>query len=446
MKGHVLFICLICLLSATSSKADIFGIYQQRDDVCTHIDMTKKLTLSDVMEMAICQNPELKMSYLSTQISGAGYGISLSNYLPSVTLTGSIGHETGKEDAGTSEDGSDISANARLNWLLLDFGERGSTRRKMKAFLESADHSYNNSLQTLLYNVSNAYYALLSAKENHEGLLKSEEASKKAYEEASSRHTLGLVPLSDKLQAETAYAQAQLATTIASKQIRLRQGELANLLNVSPDTHFKLTRPSKKISDTDSENNFKKMIQMALDNREDLKALQKDVYATKENITAIRSEGLPTLSASASSGLSDDIRDGNRNHYTGSIGLTLSFPIFTGFSQSYKEGQARFEYERMKSELLALENRIQNDVWTAIQEYETSFKTHTISQTLLKSAEESERVAFASYKVGKMNIISLLDAQSQLAQARVEYSTSFYNFLTSKATLLKALGKMEKIK
>ena len=100
----------------------------------------------------------------------------------------------------------------------------------------------------------------------------------------------------------------------------------------------------------------------------------------------------------------------------------------------------------MKSELLALENRIQNDVWTAIQEYETSFKTHTISQTLLKSAEESERVAFASYKVGKMNIISLLDAQSQLAQARVEYSTSFYNFLTSKAALLKALGKMEKIK
>jgi outer membrane protein TolC len=44
-----------------------------------------------------------------------------------------------------------------------------------------------------------------------------------------------------------------------------------------------------------------------------------------------------------------------------------------------------------------------------------------------------------------MNIISLLDAQSQLAQARVEYSTSFYNFLTSKAALLKALGKMEKL-
>ena len=445
MKMQKFFILFICLFTPTLAKADIFRIYQKQEHNCTNINPSEKLSLSDVMEMAICQNPELKMSYLSTQISGAGYGVSLGNYLPSVTISGNIGHETGKEDAGTSDDGADISANARLSWLLLDFGERGATRKKMKAFLEASDHSYNDNLQTLLYKVSSAYYALLSAKENHEGLLKSEEASKKAYEEASSRHTLGLVPLSDKLQAETAYAQAQLATTIASKQIRLRQGELANLLNVSPNTDLKLARPSKKISDKETADDFKKMIQIAFENRQDLKALQKDKTAAKENITAVRSEGLPTLSASASSGLTDDIRDSNRNHYTGSIGLTLSFPIFTGFSQTYKEGQARFEYERTGAELTALENRIQNDVWTAIQEYETSFKTHTISKTLLKSAEESERVAFASYKVGKMNIISLLDAQSQLAQARVEYSTSFYNFLTSKAALLKALGKMEKL-
>ena len=47
---------------------------------------------------------------------------------------------------------------------------------------------------------------------------------------------------------------------------------------------------------------------------------------------------------------------------------------------------------------------------------------------------------------GKVNILTLLDAQSSLASARVENSTSFYNFLTAKYTLQKALGQMEKIK
>ena len=60
--------------------------------------------------------------------------------------------------------------------------------------------------------------------------------------------------------------------------------------------------------------------------------------------------------------------------------------------------------------------------------------------------KENERVAFASYKVGKVNILTLLDAQSSLASARVENSTSFYNFLTAQNKLQKALGQMEKVK
>ena len=116
MKMQKFFILFICLFVPTLAKADIFGIYREQEHNCTNINLSEKLSLSDVMEMAICQNPELKMSYLSTQISSAGYGASLGNYLPSVTISGNIGHETGKEDAGTSEDGL-----SELNTLLALF-------------------------------------------------------------------------------------------------------------------------------------------------------------------------------------------------------------------------------------------------------------------------------------------------------------------------------------
>lgn len=445
MNKQIIF-GFIMLFAFGARATDVFGVYHPQQAACDHIDFSKKMDLGAIMEAALCQNPALKISYLSTQISSAEYGASFSDYLPQISLESTLGHETRKQDAGSSNDAGTLSAGANLSWLLLDFGSREASRQKMKAFLESADFSYNNTLQGILYDVSDAYYSLLSAQEKHEGLLKSEEASKKAYEEASSRYQLGLVPLSDKLQAETAYAQAQLASIVAAKQIKLQQGNMAELLHVQPSTSFSLVRPSKTISDKSNLASFEKLVQTALKNRPDLRAIEKEQKAAEENIRILRSEGLPTLTAVASSGLSDDIRGNNRNTYSGSVGLRLSFPLFTGFSQSYKEGRARFQYEQKTTELTALQNTIQNEVWTALQDYQTSLKTHTISKTLLKSAEESERVAFASYKVGKLNITSLLDAQSQLASARIEYSTSFYNFLISKAALLRALGNMEKEK
>ena len=126
--------------------------------------------------------------------------------------------------------------------------------------------------------------------------------------------------------------------------------------------------------------------------------------------------------------------------------LTLTVPFFTGFSQSYKIGQAELQYQAAQQQLKDAKSSIENEVWAAVQDYETSLESFKISQTLLESATENERVAFASYKVGKVNIITLLDAQSSLASARVENSTSFYNFLKAQNKLQKALGQMEKVK
>ena len=290
------------------------------------------------------------------------------------------------------------------------------------------------------------YYSVLSAQENHEGLQKSEVASKKAYEEAQSRFKLGLVPKSDVLQAETAYAQARLASAVAQKNIQLRKGALAQLLSIAPDTPFTLKMPSKKIVKENEFEDFNGLIDTAFAQRPDLKAAWHNVSAAQEAVTAARSDGLPSLSATARAGVGDDLRAGDDTVYNAAAGLTLNVPLFTGFQHTYKVEQAEAAYAQAQEELEQLKNTIQKEVWDAIQNYRTFYTTHQISKTLLRSAEESEKVAFASYKVGKLNILSLLDAQTQLANARIEYNTSFYNFLIAKADVLRTLGQMEQKK
>ena len=63
-----------------------------------------------------------------------------------------------------------------------------------------------------------------------------------------------------------------------------------------------------------------------------------------------------------------------------------------------------------------------------------------MTREVLKSAKESERVAFVSYQAGKESILNLLTSQAQLADARQGLAVSFYGVLTAKARLYRAIG------
>lgn len=444
MKKFLLATCLF-LCTSGAWALDPWGVYDDKAPaVCNDVELKGTLGLAELTEKAICANTSLKISYLSVLSSGASYGQGLADYLPSISASADLTASNSKIDGGNSNDASDLSASANLNWLLLDFGGRSASADRLKAYLQSSYFSYDDTLQTLIYDVSASYYAVLSAMEKYEGLMKSEESSKKSFEEASSRYKLGLVPLSDKLQAQTSYEQAKLASNVARKNIAIERGNLAVLLDIPPYTILDLKRPEKQVTDKRHVGEIKDLIEKALATRPDYQASRQDVIAAQKQIRVAKSDGLPYLSANVRGSAGKDIRSGAAGQYSSSAGLTLTVPLFTGFSNSYKIGQAEEDYQKALQTLEAKKNALENEVWAAVQDYQTSLESFKISKTLLASAEENERVAFASYKVGKVNIITLLDAQSSLASARIENSTTFYNFLTAKANLQKVLGQMER--
>lgn len=444
MKKFLLATCLF-LCASGAWALDPWGVYDDKAPaICNDVELKGRLGLAELTEKAICANTNLKISYLSVLSSGASYGQGLSDYLPSISASAGLTASNNKIDGGNSDDSSNLSASANLNWLLLDFGGRNASADRLKAYLQSSYFSYDDTLQTLIYDVSASYYAVLSAMEKYEGLMKSEESSKKSFEEASSRYKLGLVPLSDKLQAQTSYEQAKLASNVARKNIAIERGNLAVLLDIPPYTILDLKRPEKQVTDKQHVGEIKDLIEKALATRPDYQASRQDVIAAQKQIRVAKSDGLPYLSANARGSAGKDVRSGAAGQYGSSAGLTLTVPLFTGFSNSYKIGQAEEDYQKALQTLEAKKNALENEVWAAVQDYQTSLESFKISKTLLASAEENERVAFASYKVGKVNIITLLDAQSSLASARIENSTTFYNFLTAKANLQKVLGQMER--
>ena len=68
--------------------------------------------------------------------------------------------------------------------------------------------------------------------------------------------------------------------------------------------------------------------------------------------------------------------------------------------------------------------------------FRSAVTAYDISQKVLESAEEAERVAFAMYQVGKGDILTLLTASSNLASARKEVIVAFYAVLKSKSSVI----------
>jgi len=118
-------------------------------------------------------------------------------------------------------------------------------------------------------------------------------------------------------------------------------------------------------------------------------------------------------------------------------------PIFSGFSTTYnvRAAEARTDVQAARVDNVRLQVAL--DVWEAYQSLTTATQTIRTSADLLASAEHSERVALGRYKAGIGNILDVLNAQSALANARLQRIQAMLDWQVSRATLARAVGALD---
>lgn len=446
MKKWLNLTVSLFFLSVNAHAVDPFDVFQQKSPVgCIDRDILKaELGLPELIEIGMCQNPKLSRGYMEVKSNEASVGKEKSSYLPSVSLSGELMNSYNKVEGKNSLNDDPYALNAAVSWLVYDFGGRSSRVKRAENYLLSTQFSYNALIKDTVLDINSAYFDLLSAQEVLKSAKTSEASFKKSYEESSRRYELGLVSLSDKLLAKTSYEQSRLEVVLAANQVKTNQGKLAELLNISPTIELKLLKPKndKDLTKLAIEGmSIDEMIEMALSLRPEIQKMQKDIDAAIENINVQKAAAMPSVSLGASAGYNDNWKEHNLAGYSNSIGLKLSVPLFTGFSDTYKIKEASYQKEQaddLKKEMIDL---VKNEVWTAYHNYNAAVSSYEISQKALESAVENERVAFASYQVGKGDILNLLTAGSQLSNARKEVIVAYYSVLTSKAKLYRAIGR-----
>ena len=128
---------------------------------------------------------------------------------------------------------------------------------------------------------------------------------------------------------------------------------------------------------------------------------------------------------------------------TTTVGLNVTIPLFSGYAPSYRIQSALANADVKIAQRDRLKLQVSLDVWGAYQSLRTSIESVNASNALVRSAEESARVALGRYKAGVGNIIDTLSAQSALANAHQQIVQSTLNWNIARASLAQAIGGLD---
>jgi len=322
MKKFILYILISFLFT--------FSLCEAKQLENTKFALEKQFDLIDVVELALKNNPQTRQAWLNTEISNAQYKQELSDYYPKISLseTYSLGEKNYKNPDIENTQSESLNPKVSLSYLLFDFGAREASVKDFKYRLKSVKFDENDTVQSLIYSVINAYYDLFSAVATERAEVDTESSRLVAFKAASLRYKLGLVPLTDKLQSETAYAQSQLSRQKAENDVKIKKAKLNFLLNMDPNKKLSLKVPDLKINKQVSSDDIENLMETALKNRPDLASKVMSRKSSEESLKKAKRGRYPTISLSSSYSEVKNLKGVSNNYYDSNVGLTATIPLF----------------------------------------------------------------------------------------------------------------------
>ncbi len=412
----------------------------------------RPLTLADLVDIALCRNPQTAVSWASVRAAAAQIGIARSAELPGVNL--SVGptlsssksfQTTGFIDSnGNLVSGSSVltqvnsSARLAVNYLLFDGGGRRAQIDAASAQQRAAMANYADAAQGVVLNVVTAYNSLAANRANEAANIANVAFARQSRDLAAARKTAGVATAADQLQGETSLSQAELTLIQTRGAIATAAAQLAVAAGLPPTQALDLAPPPPLASGDLLKFGADALIADAERLRPDILAAKANVDAAAANVRSAQSAGRPSLNLQASNTLSAIDTTVDRN--VSSAGLSLSVPLFSGWNTRYNIASARAQLDRQKA--LAEQTRQQAGL-TVYSNYialDNALSSLATSRVLIKSATQSADLAQGRYKAGAGTYADLLNAQSALANARQQLVQSEFNVRTANAQLARAVG------
>lgn len=190
-------------------------------------------------------------------------------------------------------------------------------------------------------------------------------------------------------------------------------------------------------------------LQSAMEYRGDLRILDVRQQLQQKQITAQKSQYLPTLSASynlqwsaAQSGSPAFFGSEDQRARSQTLMLNLQVPLFQGFSRDAAVTRSQIQLRDLRLQERQARRDARKEIISARQNIENAMQTAQARTRALEQAREGYERARQRYESGLGTQQEVTDAELQLREAETGYAQMVYSYLAAKAQYDQAIGRV----
>lgn len=354
-----------------------------------------------------------------------------SSYIRSLNGRRSVSYLSGSSATGTSGGSRDTyTFDGVVSYTLFDGGERYA-RRKGAFFLSQKEKDRLQGVRTdVLYAVKAAFYTVLGNKVIVEKRKEAFEVNERVLALTKGRYEAGVAKKSDVLQAEVRMTTAKIEYMDAQREYEKTLAELKSLLLYDPedkqDVEGPLTEPKYR-------GDYRQLTDRAVNVRPDVTAQVQEVERLSMVYREKVSAWFPKIDAQYVQSRQDDrfFPDGRQETFS----INFSWPLFDGVGRYYNVLGASSDIASAKYRLDEIKRNVSVEIIKALKDYELSVQNVALYGELVREATSNFDQAFGEYKVGKGDILALLQSERDLAKAKENLVSAISKANTNLASL-----------
>ncbi len=427
MKKFLIFI-FICLLSSQGLT----------------FSQQKMWSLEECIIYAIENNIQIKQQTLQTEIQKNSLDLAKLNLLP--TLSGSASHDYSFGRALDQNEYQFYNQTVRSDYFYLGGGltlftglQNYNSIQKSRYEVLAGQEDLQNILDNVSLNVALAYLQILlnkelvAANENQLNItLQQIEKTKKLVD-------AGSVARGNLLQIEAQAAQEELLLINMKNQLETSYLNITQLLELQSPGGFEIVVPEINIDPNSViTGNIDDIYEIAQKSRPEIKSSELKLTASEFDLKIAKGGRSPKISLNHSfntrysyianqpgiMSFADQLKN-NKNY---GLGLSMNIPILNGWQVNKNISNSKLSVENNQYSLEGTKKQLYKNIQQAYTDAVAALKKFNASIKAVTSTEESFRYTEQKFNVGMVTPVDynasktqLLNAQSDMSQAKYEY-------------------------
>jgi outer membrane protein len=400
-------------------------------------------SLEDCIKYAVDHNIQIKQQILQTRMQKNALEQSKMNLLP--TINGQASHDYSFGRALDQNTYTFYNQTVQSDYFYLggrttvfNGMQNLNTIQRNKYELLAGEQDLQKITDNVSLNVALAYLQILLNKELVTANENQLNITLQQIEKTRKLVDAGSAARGNLLQIEAQAAQEEVSLVTMRNQLEISYLNLTQLLELETPAGFEIVVPDIHVDQNSIvSGNIDEIFNLATQTRPEIKSSELKLAASEYDLKIAKGARSPSFSLSHTFGTRysyikdlpmQSFEDQLKNNKNFGLGISMNLPILNGWQVNRNISNSKLAVENSQYALEGTKKQLYKDIQQAYTDAVAALKKYSASQKAVSSSEESFRYTEQKFNVGMITPVDynaaktqLLNAQSEMAQAKYEF-------------------------